>query len=129
MSQHIDAVAKQSDIDTLNGKMVNIDTASISPATGVTFKTIIVKKNIKTVTISGTVELNTALGSANLLFVLPNGFKPIESIYGVAHNRTRGTIMRGEISTSGGVYIYPTSNDSVEGAVANIGIAATYIVN
>ena len=114
-------------VGTLNDQIASISTGTLSSETGVTNIRTSLVKSIKTVTLITILQKTLVLNQNNLLAILPSGFRPRDSIIIAARNATKETFVKVEISSSsGGIYVYPTSADS-DASAANIQISVTFI--
>lgn len=116
------------EINGLNSKITTVDDGVITPETGVSLTSYALKKSINTVSISALVQLTPTLGTNNTIGVMPSSFKPsADRVYITCVNATSDKLVIGYVDKYGGIYIYPTSNDS--SAVAqNYYISGAFVV-
>lgn len=115
------------DITQLKSGLTNINEGVITPETGVTLTSYALKKSINTVSISALVLLTPTLGSNNAVGVIPSEYRPSDRVYITCINSTSDKLVIGFVDKYGGIYIYPTSNDS--SAVAqNYNINGVFVV-
>lgn len=115
-------------IDTLKSGLTNVEDGVITPETGVTLSSYTLKKSINTVSINALVQLTPTLGSNNTVGVIPSEYRPSDRVYITCVNSTSDKLVIGFIDKYGGIYIYPTSNDSAA-AAQNYYISVTFVVS
>ena len=115
-------------INELKRGLTNVATAEITADEGVTIIRQNLLKSVNTVTLICVLQKVMTLDTANLLCILPSGYRPPNSFEFVAINSTKGLPIVAEVSsTSGGLYVRPTSA-SADAAAQNITIFLTYVV-
>lgn len=124
----VDEIKIAGELSSLNSKITTVDDGVITPETGVSLTSYALKKSINTVSISALVQLTPTLGTNNTIGVMPSSFKPsADRVYITCVNATSDKLVIGYVDKYGGIYIYPTSNDS--SAVAqNYYISGAFVV-
>ena len=116
------------ELDTLKSGLTSVATAEITVNEGVTIISQGLRKSVNTVTLICVLQKVMTLDTANLLCILPSGYRPPHTFEFVAINSTKGLPIVAEVSsTSGGVYVRPTSA-SADAAAQNINVFLTYVV-
>ena len=115
-------------INELNSKLSSVDDGVITPETGVLLTSYSLKKSINTVSINALVQLTPTLGSINTIGLIQTAFRPSpDRVYITCVNSTNDKLVICFVDKYGGIYIYPTSDDSTA-VVQNYYICGAFVV-